>query len=125
VFENRVPRRIFGPKRDKVTGEWRKLCSEELRILYSSPNIIRQIKSRRMRWAGHVACMGKERNVYKVLMGKPEGKRPLGRPRHRWEDGIRMDLREIGWGSVEWIHLAQDRALVNAVMNLQVLMPWS
>jgi hypothetical protein len=105
------------------------LCNEELHILYSSPNIIRQIKSRRMRWAGHVACMEEERNVYKVLMGKPEGKRPLGRARHRWEDGIRMDLREIGLGSVDWIQLAQDRdrwwALVNAVMNLWVLVPWS
>jgi hypothetical protein len=94
VFENRVLRRIFGPERDKVTGEWRKLHSEELHILYSSPNIIRQIKSRRMRWAGPVAHVGEERNVYKVLMGKPEGKTPLGRPRRRWEDGIRMDLRD-------------------------------
>jgi hypothetical protein len=81
----------------------RKLHNEELHILYSSPNIIRQIKSRRMRWVGHMARMGEERNVYRVLMRKPEGKRPLGRPRHRWEDGIRMDLREIGWGSVDWI----------------------
>jgi hypothetical protein len=93
--------------------------------LYSSPDIIRQIKSRRMRWAGHVARMGEGRNVYRVLVGKPEGRRPLGRPRRRWEDGIRMDLEEIGWGGVEWIHLAQDRdrwrALVNAVMNLRVL----
>jgi hypothetical protein len=92
--------------------------------LYSSPNIIRQIKSRRMRWAGYVARMGEERNVYKVLMGKPEGKRPLERPRHRWEDGIRVDLKEIGLGSVDWIQLAQDRdrwqALVNTVMNLRV-----
>jgi hypothetical protein len=86
--------------KDEVTGEWRKLHNEELHILYSSPNIIRQIKSRRMRWAGHVARMGEERNVYRVWMGKSEGKRPLGRPRRRWEDGIRMDLREIGWGSV-------------------------
>jgi hypothetical protein len=97
VFENRVLRRIFGPKRDEVTGEWRKLHSEELHILYSSPSIIRQIKSRRMRWAGHVACMGAERNVYRVLMGKPEGKRPLGRPRHRWEDGIRMGRMGSKW----------------------------
>jgi hypothetical protein len=96
VFENRVLRRIFGPKWDEVTGEWRKLHNEELHILYSSPNIIRQIKPMRMRWAGHVARMGEERNVYRVLMRKPEGKRPLGRPRRRWEDGIRMDLREIG-----------------------------
>jgi hypothetical protein len=83
AFENRVLRRIFGPKRDEVTGKWRELQNDELRILYSSPNIIRQIKSRRMRWVGHVACMGEERNVYKVLMGKPEGKRPLERPSHR------------------------------------------
>jgi hypothetical protein len=97
VFENGVLRRIFGPYRDEVTEEWRKLHNKELHILYSSPNIIRQIKSRRMRWAGHVARMGEERNAYKVLMGKPEGERPLGRPRRRWEDEIRMDLREIGW----------------------------
>jgi hypothetical protein len=97
VFENGVLRRIFGPYRDEVTEEWRKLHNKELHILYSSPNIIRQIKSRRMRWAGHVARMAEERNAYKVLMGKPEGERPLGRPRRRWEDGIRMDLREIGW----------------------------
>jgi hypothetical protein len=101
VFENRLLRRIFGPKRDEVAGEWRKLHSEELHTLYSSPNIIRQIKSRILRWAGHVTLMGEEKNVYKVLMGKPEGKRPLGRPKCRWEDGIRMYLREIGWGSVE------------------------
>jgi hypothetical protein len=109
VFENRVLRRIFGPKRDELTGEWRKLHNEELLNLYSSPDIIRQVKSRRMRWAGHVARMGEERKVYKVLMGKPEGKRLLGRPRRRWEDGIRMDLREIGLGGVDWIRLAQDR----------------
>jgi hypothetical protein len=109
VFENRVLRRIFGPKRDEVTGEWGKLHIEKLHILYSSPNIIKQIKSRRMRWAGQVARMEEERNVYRVLMGKPGGKRPLGRPRRRWEDGIRIDLREIGWGSVDWIQLAQDR----------------
>jgi hypothetical protein len=93
VFENRVLRRIFGPKRDKVTGEWRKLHSEELHNLYSSPDIIRQVKSRRMRWARHVARMGEERKVYKVLVGK----RPFRRPRRRWDDGIRIDLREIGW----------------------------
>jgi hypothetical protein len=98
VFENRVLRRIFGPKRDEVTGEWRKLPNGELHNLYSSPDIIRQIKSRRMRWAGHVTRMGEGRNVYRFLVGKPEGKRPLGRPRRRWEDGIKMDLREIGWG---------------------------
>jgi hypothetical protein len=109
VFENRVLRIIFGPKTDEITGEWRKLRNEELHILYSSPTIIRQIESRRMRWAGHVARMGEERNVYEVLMGKPQGKRPLERPRHGWEDGIRMDCKEIGWGSVDWIQLAQDR----------------
>jgi hypothetical protein len=129
VFENRVLRRIFGPKRDEVTREWRKLHNEELHILYSSPDIIRQVKSRRMRWAGHVARMGKERKVYKVLVGKPEGKRPLGRPRRRWEDGIRMDLREIDLGGGDWIRLAQDRdrwrAVVSAVMNLRVLAPRS
>jgi hypothetical protein len=127
VFENRALRRIFGPKRDEVTGEWRKLHNEELHNLYSSPDIIRQIKSRRMRWAGHVARMGDERNVYRGLMGKSERKRPLGRPRCRWEDGIRMDLRNIGCGSVDWIQLAQDtdrwRTLVNTVMNLLVLAP--
>jgi hypothetical protein len=127
VCENRVLRRIFVPKRNEVTGEWRKLHSEELHILYSSPDIIRQIKSMRMRWAGHVARMGEERKVYRVLMGKSEGKRPLGRPRRRWEDRIRMDLGETGWGSVDWIQLAQDRdrwrALVNTMMNLRVLAP--
>jgi hypothetical protein len=101
VFENRVLRRIFGPKEDEVTGEWRKLHNEELHNLYLSPDIIRQVKSRRMRWAGHVARMGEERKVYKVLMGKPEGKGPLGRSRRRWEDGIKMDLRQIGLGGVD------------------------
>jgi hypothetical protein len=86
-----------------MAGGWRKLHSEELHILYSFPNIVRQIKSRRMRWAGHVAHMGEERKLYKVLVGKPEGNRPLGKPRHRWEDGIRMNLMESGQGSVEWI----------------------
>jgi hypothetical protein len=98
VFENRVLRRIFGPKRDEVTGGWRKLHNEELRDLYSSPSIIRMIKSRRMRCAGHVARMGEKRNAYRLLLGKPEGKRPLGRPRRRWVDNIRMDLGEVGWG---------------------------
>jgi hypothetical protein len=129
VFENRVLRRIFGPKRDEVTGEWRKLHSGELHNLYSSPDIIRQIKSRRMRWVGHVARIGGGKNVYRVLMGKPKGKRPLGRSRRRWEDGIKMDLRETGWVGMEWIHLAQDRdrwrAVVNTVMNLRVLAPRS
>jgi hypothetical protein len=94
VFENRVLRRIIGPKRDEVTGEWRKLHNEELHNLYSSPDIIRQVKSRRFRLSGHVVRVGKEMNVYRVLMGKTEGKRPLGRPRRRWEDRIIMDLRE-------------------------------
>jgi hypothetical protein len=87
VFENRLLRRIFGPKRDEVMGEWRKLHSGELHNLYSSPDIIRQSKSRRMRWVGHVACMGEGRNVYRVTIGKPEGRRPLERPRRRWKDG--------------------------------------
>jgi hypothetical protein len=124
LFENRVLRRIFGPKRDEVTGGWRKLHNEELRDLYSSPSIIRIIKSRRMRWAGHVARMGEKRNAYRLLVGKPDGKRPLGRPRRRWVENIKMDLLEIGWGGVDWIGLAQDRdkwrPLVNAVMNLRV-----
>jgi hypothetical protein len=96
LFENRFLRRMFGTNRDEITGEWRKLHNEELHILCSSPNIIRQIKSKRTRWAGHVARVGEERNVYKVLMEKSEGKIPLGRPRRRWEDRIRMDLRETG-----------------------------
>jgi hypothetical protein len=129
VFENRVLRRIFGPKRDEVTGEWRKMHNEELHNLNSSPDIIRQVKSRRMRWAGHVARMGEKRKVYKVLVGKLEGKRPLGRPRRSWEDGISMALREIGLGGVDWTRLAQNRnrwrAVVSAVMNLWVLAPRS
>jgi hypothetical protein len=98
AFENRVLRRIFEPKKNEITGDWSKFYSEDLHIVYSSPNIIGQIKSRRMRWAGHVARMGEERKVYKVLVGKPEDKRPLGRPRSRWEDGMKMDLMEIGLG---------------------------
>jgi hypothetical protein len=98
VFENKVLRRIFGPKRDEVTGEWRRLHNKELYALYSSPNIIRVIKSRRLRWAGHVAGMGERRGAYRALVGKPEGRRPLGRPIHRWEDNIKMDLREVVWG---------------------------
>jgi hypothetical protein len=129
VSENRVLRRIFGPKRDDVRGEWSKLHNEELHNMYSLPDIIRQIKSRRMRWAIHVARMREKTKLYKVLVGKPEGKRPLGRPRHRWEDRIRMDLKETGLGVVDWIRLAQDRdrwrALVSAVMNLRVLAPRS
>jgi hypothetical protein len=109
VFENGALRRIFGPKRDEVTGEWRKLHNEELHNLYSYTDNIRQVKSWRMRWAEHVARMGEERNMYKVLMGKPEGKRLLGRLRRRWEDGIRIDLRQSGLRGVDWIRLAQDR----------------
>jgi hypothetical protein len=124
VFENRVLRRIFGPKRDEVTGGWRKLHNEELHGLYFSPSIVRVIKASRMRWAGHVAYMGEVRGAYNILVGRPEGRRPLGRPRRRWEDNIKMDLREIGFGNVDWIHLARDRdswrALVNTVMNLRV-----
>jgi hypothetical protein len=124
VFENRVLRRIFGPKRDEVIGEWRKLHNEELHDLYSSPSIIRIVKARRMRWTGHVARMGEKRKAYRLLVGKPERRRPLGGPRHRWLDNIRMDLVEVGWGYVGWIGLAQDRdrwrALVNSVLNLRV-----
>jgi hypothetical protein len=108
-----------------VTGEWRKLHNEELRDLYSSPSIIRIIKSRIIRLTGHVARRDEERNAYRLLLGKPEGKRPLGRPRRRWVDNIRMDLGEVGWSDVDWIGLAQDknrwRALVNSVLNLGVL----
>jgi hypothetical protein len=124
MFENMVLRRIFGPRRDEVTGERRKLHNEELNDLYSSLNIVWVIKSRRMRWGGNVACMGEERGVYRVLVGKPEGKRPLGKPRRRWVDNIRMDLQEVGCGYMDWIGLAQDRdgwrRLVSAVMNLGV-----
>jgi hypothetical protein len=114
VFENRFLRRIFAPKRDEVTGEWRNLHSEDLHTLYSFPNI-RQVKLRSVMWAGHVACMGEERKVYMVLVGMHEGKRPLGRLWCRWEDGIRMYLREIGGG--EWILLAQDRDQWHACVN--------
>jgi hypothetical protein len=114
-------RKIFGPKRDEVIGRW---MNEELHNLYSSPNIIRMMKSRRMRWAGHVARMGKKRNSYRLLVGKSEGKRPLGRPRLTCVDNVKMDLREIGCGGMDWIDLAQDRdqwrVLLNTVMNLQV-----
>ena len=124
VFENRVSRKIFGPMSDEVTWEWRRLHNKELNDLYSSPNIVRVIKLRRMRWAGHVARMGKERGVYRILVGKPEGRRPLGRPRHRWADNIRMDLQVVGCVYMDWIGLAQYRdrwrTLVSAVMNLRV-----
>jgi hypothetical protein len=124
VFENRVFRTIFGPKRDEVIGVWRKLHNELLHGLYSSPSIVRVIKARRMKWAGHVAHMGEVRGAYNILVGRPEGRRPLGRPRCIWEDNIKMDLREIGFGDVDWIHWAQDmdrwRALVNTVMNPRV-----
>jgi hypothetical protein len=108
ISENRVLKRIFGPKRE-VNGSWRKLHNDELHSLYSSSNIVRVTKSRRMRWVGHVARVGEGRGVYRVLVGKPEGKRPLGRPRHRWEDNIKLDLREIGIDGANWIRLAQDR----------------
>jgi len=124
VFENMVLRRILGPRRDEVTGEWRRLHNEELNDLYCSPNIVRVIKSRRMSLAGHVERMGEERGMYRVLVGKPEGKRPLGRPRRRWVDNIRTDLQEVGCGYMDWTGLVQDRdswrTLVSAVMNLRV-----
>ncbi|KAJ4447357.1 hypothetical protein ANN_09363 [Periplaneta americana] len=124
VFENKVLRKIFGAKRDEVTGEWRKLHNTELHALYSSPDIIRNIKSRRLRWTGHVARMGESRNGYRVLVGRPEGNRPLGRPRRKREDNIKMDLREVGYDDRDWINLAQDRdrwrAYVRAAMNLRV-----
>ncbi|KAJ4447543.1 hypothetical protein ANN_09550 [Periplaneta americana] len=116
--------KIFGAQRDEVTGEWRKLHNAELQALCPSPDIIRNIKSRRLRWIGHVARMGESRNAYRVLVGRPEGKRPLGRPRRRWEDNIKMDLREVGHDDRDWINLAQDRnqwrAYVRAAMNLRV-----
>jgi len=123
MFEKRVLR-IFGPKRDEVTREWRKLHNKGLNDLYSSPIIVRGIKSRRIRWAGYVARTGERRGVYRVLVGKPEGRRPLGRPRRRWEDNNKMDLQEVGCGGIAWMDLAQDRdrwrALVNALINLRV-----
>jgi hypothetical protein len=124
VLENMVLRRIFEPRRNEVRGEWRGLHNEELNDLYSSPNIVRVVKERSMRWAGHVARVGEERGEYRVLVGKPEGKRPLGGLRRRWVNNIKMDLQEVGCGFMEWIGLAQDRdrwrTLVSAVMNLRV-----
>jgi hypothetical protein len=123
VFENRVLRKIFGPERE-VDGSWRKLHNDELHSLYSSLNIVRVIKSRGMRWVGHVARMEEGRGVYRVLVERPEGKRPLGGPRRRWEDNIKMDLREIRIDGANCIQLAQDRvqwrACVNTIMNLRV-----
>ena len=107
MFENKVLRKIFGAKRDEITGEWRKLHNFKLHALYSSPNIIRSLKSRRLKWAGHVARMEHSRNAYRVLVEKPEGKRSLGRP--RWEDNIKMDLKEVGCDPIDWIALAEDR----------------
>jgi hypothetical protein len=101
VFENRVLRRVFGPKSDEVTGEWRKLHNEELDVLYSSPNIVREIKSSIMRWVGHVARMGERRSVYRVMVRKPGERRPLGRLRRRWEDDINVHLQEVGCGGME------------------------
>jgi hypothetical protein len=122
-------RRIFGSKMVEVMGKWRKFHSGVIRNLYTSPNVIKQIKPIRMRWAGHVAHIGEERKVYYVLVGKLGGEKPLGRLRHAWEDGIKMDLTEIGWKVVEFIHPAQYRdwwqAVVNTVMNPRVLAPQS
>ncbi|KAJ4443576.1 hypothetical protein ANN_05250 [Periplaneta americana] len=117
VFENKILRKIFGAKRDEVTGEWRKLHNTELHALYSSPDIIRNIKSRRLRWAEHASRMGESRNAYRVLVGRPERKRRLGRPRRRWEDNIKMDLREVGCDDREWINFAQDRDQWRAYVN--------
>jgi len=124
VFENMVLRTIFGPRREEVTGEWRRLYNEDLNDLYFTPNIVRVIKSRRMRWAEHVARMDEEREVYRALVRKLEGKRLLRRPRCRWVDNIRMDLQEVGCGYMDWIGLAQVRdrwrTLVRAVMKFRV-----
>ena len=124
MFENRVLRRIFATKRDGVKGEWRKLHNEELNDLYSSPNIVRVIKSGRLRWAGHVARMEEGRGVHKVLVGKPEGKSALVRPRRRWEDNIKIDLQEVGRGCGDWMELAKGRdswwVLVSMVMKFRV-----
>jgi len=124
VFENRVLRKVFGPKRDEVTREWRELHNEELNDLYSLPSIVRVVKSRRMRWAGNVARMGEDRGVHRVLVEKPEGKRPLDRPRRRWEDNIKMDLQKVGGGRGGRMELIQDRdrwrAIVGTVRDFRV-----
>jgi len=124
MFENRVLRRTFAPKKDEVTRECRQLHNEELNDMYSSPNIVWVMKLRRMRWAGHVACMGERGGVYRVLVGKPEDTEKLGRDRCRWEDNIKMDLQEVGWRDMDCVDLAQERdrwwALVNAIVNIQV-----
>ena len=123
VFENRIMRRIFGLNRDE-NGECRRLHNDEVHSLYRSPNIVRAFKSRGLRWAGHVARMEEGRSAFKILTGKPTGKRLLGSPRRRWEDNIRMDLEEIGISAGNWVDSAQDRnywrALVNASLNLRV-----
>jgi hypothetical protein len=123
-FENRVLRRIFGLNGDEVTRVWRNLHNEKLHNFYSASSIIRMMKSRRMRWAGRVVRIGARRNAYRILVGKPEGKTPLERPNSTWVDNIKLDLREIGWGGMYWIDLAQDRyqwrALVNLVVSLRV-----
>jgi hypothetical protein len=115
MFENRVLRRIFGPKRDGVTGEWRRLHNEELNDLYSSPHIIREVKSRRMRWAGHVARIGEGRGAYRILVGRPEGRRPLVRSRRTWEDNIKMYLQEVGlgaWTGLIWLRIGTGGGLL-------------
>jgi hypothetical protein len=108
VFENRVLRRMFGPERDELTGGWRKLHNEDLHNLYSSPSIIRMIMSKRMKWTGQIARMEKKRNAYRLLVGKPYGKRRLGKPRYKYVDNIKMDIGRILWGGMDWIDLAQD-----------------
>jgi hypothetical protein len=124
MFEDRVLRRTFGPKRDEMSGDWGKLHNEELHNLYTSPNIIRTMKSRRIRWAGHVAPMGEKRKAYKISVGKPEGKTSLRRRSRSWVDNIKIDRREIGWGGMNWMDVVQDRdhwrAFVNTAVNLRV-----
>jgi hypothetical protein len=117
--ENRVLKRIFGPKRGEIRVEWRKLHNEELNDLYSSPIIVRVIKSRRMRCEGHVARMGESKGLYRILVGRPEGKRPLGRPRRRWKDNINMALQEVIWEGMDWIDLVQDRDRWRALLSRQ------